>query len=208
MGEDATRWWDEAYDEGAPWDTGRPQPAIEDLVESGLVRGRVLDVGCGTGTHARHLAARGHPVTAVDFSARAVELARLKADERALDVTVRRADALDLDPSLGPFETVVDTGLFHTFEPAERTAYATSLARVLEPGGRVFVLAFSDRIDALHEDAPDGPGAPMPNLVSPPDFEAAFADGWRIEWVREEPFETSLRTVPGYLASVVRDGGS
>src|SRR5258708_12231071 len=44
--------WDEAYARGAaPWDIGRPQAAFVRLADSGLLRGRVLDSGCGTGEH-------------------------------------------------------------------------------------------------------------------------------------------------------------
>ena len=35
-----------------PWVIGEPQPAIVELERAGLIRGKVLDVGCGTGdTH-------------------------------------------------------------------------------------------------------------------------------------------------------------
>jgi len=46
--------WDEAYaaSRPAPWDIGRPQPAFVRLAEQGLLSGRVLDSGCGTGEQA------------------------------------------------------------------------------------------------------------------------------------------------------------
>ncbi|HKN42760.1 MAG TPA: hypothetical protein VJW23_02465, partial [Propionibacteriaceae bacterium] len=48
------------YDAGPPpWDIGRPQPAFLELADQGLLVGRVLDVGCGTGEHALMAAARG-----------------------------------------------------------------------------------------------------------------------------------------------------
>jgi hypothetical protein len=34
-----------------PWDTGAPQPALLALAKAGALRGRVLDIGCGTGEH-------------------------------------------------------------------------------------------------------------------------------------------------------------
>ena len=46
-----------------PWDIGRPQPAFLELAETGSLRGRVLDVGCGTGEHALMAAGLGRPAT-------------------------------------------------------------------------------------------------------------------------------------------------
>ena len=51
-----------------PWDIGRPQPAFLALADAGVIRGRVLDVGCGTGEHVllcadRGLDAVGHALT-------------------------------------------------------------------------------------------------------------------------------------------------
>ena len=50
--------WDASYENGpAPWDIGRPQPAIVHLVSGGgFVAGPVLDVGCGTGENTLHIA--------------------------------------------------------------------------------------------------------------------------------------------------------
>lgn len=164
------------------------------LAEAGEISGRVLDAGCGTGTLACYLAGRGHSVVGIDASSRAIEIAREKVRERDLDVTVRVADALALDPGLGPFDTVVDSGLFHAFETDDRATYAESLAGVLEPGGRAFVLSFG-------ADAPDDWG---PNPVVPGDIVTAFDGGWHVRGMRAEPFQTRTATVPGLLAVIER----
>jgi len=46
--------WDEVYtaDTPPPWDIGRPQPAFVRLADDGLLRGQVLDAGCGRGEQA------------------------------------------------------------------------------------------------------------------------------------------------------------
>ncbi|HLA47035.1 MAG TPA: class I SAM-dependent methyltransferase, partial [Thermoplasmata archaeon] len=45
-----------AYAGTPPWDIGRPQPEFVRLEEAGAIKGRVLDVGCGTGENALFLA--------------------------------------------------------------------------------------------------------------------------------------------------------
>jgi len=71
--------WDSAYQAGPPpWDIGRPQPAFIRLAGSGLLSGRVLDAGCGTGEHVLLAAAHGAQAMGVDVSALAIEKARGK----------------------------------------------------------------------------------------------------------------------------------
>jgi SAM-dependent methyltransferase len=182
-------------DDPAPWDIGEPQPAFVELAESGEIRGRVLDAGCGTGTHARWAAERGHPSVGVDVSEEGIERAREKASQRELDVSFRVANALDLPDDLGPFDTVLDSGLFHAFESDQRGTYADELADVVTTGGRVFVLGF-------REGAPEDWG---PNPFAPDDVRAAFSgDGWEIRETQDVAFETRETSVPGLLATVER----
>jgi hypothetical protein len=52
--------WDASYRDGpAPWDIGRPQPAIVRLASAGGIAGAVLDAGCGTGENTLHVASLG-----------------------------------------------------------------------------------------------------------------------------------------------------
>jgi len=194
MTDDPAEWWDEAYEGDPPWENGRPQPALVELVAAGELDGRVLDAGCGAGTHACYLAERGRSVVGVDVSERAIERARRTARERGLDATFRVGDALDLDPDLGPFDAAFDCGLFHALDSGQRDAYAESLAGVLPPGGRAFVLSFA-------EGAPDDWG---PDPVADADVREAFADGWRVRDLRDVRFETNDTAVPGSLAVLRR----
>src|SRR5258708_859713 len=94
--------WDEAYASSAPapWDIGRPQPAFVRLAEQGLLAGRVLDAGCGTGEQTLLAAAHGADAAGVDGSGLAVRRARQKAAVRGLGASfdtgaVRRLAVLE-----------------------------------------------------------------------------------------------------------------
>jgi SAM-dependent methyltransferase len=193
---DLAAWWDETYESAGdpPWDTGEPQPAIVEAAETSGLRGRVLDVGCGTGAHALWAAERGHDAVGVDVSSAGVEQARATAADRDLDATFRVANALDLPDGLGPFDTVVDSGLFHAFGSSERETYATELAGVVRSGGRLLLVGFA-------EGAPEDWG---PNPFAPEDVRAAFGRPWDVRAIRETGFETRETTVPGLLAILER----
>src|ERR1700727_1288180 len=90
--------WDASYLDGpAPWDIGRPQPAILRLAGEGAFAGAVLDAGCGTGENALQLASLGLPVLGVDVAETALSIAREKAAGRGIDADFVVADALHLD---------------------------------------------------------------------------------------------------------------
>jgi cyclopropane fatty-acyl-phospholipid synthase-like methyltransferase len=180
--------WDSAYEAGSrpPWDIGRPQPAFVRLADDGSLSGRVLDAGCGSGEHALLAAARGADAVGVDVSPRAIEQARRKAGERGLTVRFEVADALSLGELGLTFDTVIDSGLFHVFDDADRARYVTSLASVLPPGGTCYLMCFSDR----------QPGASGPRRVRQQELRTAFSDGWAVTAIVAEAFEVN----PGFGA--------
>ena len=138
--------WDASYHDGpAPWDTGQPQPAVVRLASEGGFAGAVLDAGCGTGENALHLASLAVAVLGVDVAETALAMARAKAEARGLDVKFTAADALHMERLDRKFETVLDCGLFHTFDSDERDTYVASVASVTGHGGTLFVLCFSDQ---------------------------------------------------------------
>jgi len=190
--------WDASYRGGpAPWDTGRPQPAIRRLTDEGAFAGAVLDAGCGTGENALHIAALGLPVVGVDVAETALSIAREKAAGRGIDADFVAADALHLDRLDRVFETVLDCGLFHTLDSDERRDYVASVASVTGRGGRLYVLCFRDA----------GPDA-GPHPVTQEELRAAFTRdrGWSVASIRPDRIETlfSARGVPAWLAKVER----
>src|SRR5438552_13975341 len=113
-----------AYDGKPPWDIDRPQPAFERALAEGLVRGRVLDVGCGTGEHVILFAQRGLDATGLDFVPKAIDIAKRKAAARgAARARFVVGDALHLERLAETFDTVTDSGCFHTFADEERRLF-------------------------------------------------------------------------------------
>jgi cyclopropane fatty-acyl-phospholipid synthase-like methyltransferase len=152
------------------------------LAKAGGFRGRVLDAGCGTGENAMEIAARGLATWGADLASTAIAEARRKAESRGLNVTFAVADALDL-ASLGlTFDSVLDCGLFHTFEDDDRAAYVESLASVVVAGGLVHLMCFSDL-------EPWGGG---PRRVTQAEIQASFVDRWQVASIDPERFETRL----------------
>jgi cyclopropane fatty-acyl-phospholipid synthase-like methyltransferase len=178
--------WDASYQGSpAPWDIGRPQAAFVRLAEAGLLSGRLLDAGCGTGEHVLLAAAHGADAMGVDLSGLAIEKARAKAAERGLTARFEAADALHLELLGERFGTVIDSGLFHVFDDGDRPSYVTSLAAVVEPGGSYYMMCFSDQ----------QPGAWGPHRVREEEIRAAFTDGWEI--VSLTPDQFSINPIHG-----------
>src|SRR5579883_2240420 len=100
--------FDDAYRGTPPWDIGHPQKALVELGESGEVKGRVLDIGCGTGEHALYFAKLGHEAWGIDFAPKAIDRAREKAKERGLNTHFEVVNALDLAGFSQTFDTVID----------------------------------------------------------------------------------------------------
>jgi SAM-dependent methyltransferase len=202
--------WDDAYTGRvpAPWDIGQPQPAFVRLARQGLLTGRLLDAGCGTGEQTLLAASSGADALGVDVSPLAIERARGKAAARGVPAaaggqmgTARFgvADALSLGDLGQSFDTILDSGLFHVFDDGSRARYVTSLASVLSPGGRLYLMCFSDR----------QPGTFGPRRVSQDELRAAFSDDWTIVAIQADTFEVNRgffdgTTTQAWLATISR----
>lgn len=70
-----------------------------------LVRGRVLDIGCGAGRHAIHFQQQGHDVLGIDVSPLAIETARRRGLQNARVISIT-----EISPEIGVFDTVLMLG--------------------------------------------------------------------------------------------------
>ncbi|QNJ95214.1 class I SAM-dependent methyltransferase [Mycolicibacterium fluoranthenivorans] len=152
----------------APWVIGEPQPAIVELEKTGVLGGRILDIGCGLGEHTILLTRLGYDVLGIDYVAEAIARARVNAEEKGIDARFEVADALDLGADPG-YDTIVDSALFHIFDDVDRTRYVAGLHRACRPGGLVHVLALSDS------------GRGFGPSVGEQTIRTAFGAGWALE---------------------------
>ena len=105
---------------------------------------RVLDLGGGPGRYAIWLAERGHRVALADLSPELLQIARREVERAGVAAAVEEiveADACDLARwPTACFDAALCLGPFyHLPERADRERAAAELARVVRPGGVVFV---------------------------------------------------------------------
>jgi|SRR5579864_7435861 len=167
------------YSGQPPWDIGKPQKSFIDVADQ--ITGTVLDAGCGTGDTALFLAGRGCKVTGIDFLEAPIQRAQRKAAERGVQATFLVKDALTLKDWTERFDNVIDSGLFHVFSDEDRLRYVEGLATIIKPGGRLFLMCFSD----------EEPGTQGPRRVSKKELHDAFTEGWNIESI--EPMQVEVR---------------
>ncbi|HVP25063.1 MAG TPA: class I SAM-dependent methyltransferase [Methanomicrobiales archaeon] len=210
-----------------PWDIGRPQKEFVLLVKRGEITGSVLDIGCGTGENALFFAKEGHEVWGIDSTALAIGKAKEKAAARGLQVHFLVLDALhmselirkfdtgrgtakrfstarepagqvpDQEKTTELFSTATDSGLFHTLPDADRPVFVENLAAVLAPGGKYFMLCFSEL----------EPGGYGPRRITRPEIRATFRDGWTVNYIRPAVFESRTRAEGSraWLAGITKE---
>ncbi|ADB31347.1 Methyltransferase type 11 [Kribbella flavida DSM 17836] len=106
---------------------------------------RALDLGCGPGRNALHLAAAGFEVDAVDLSPTAIAWGEDRARDAGATITFHCGDAFALpnDQLTGPYDLIYDSGCFHHLPPHRRISYLALLDRVLAPGGHLALTTFA-----------------------------------------------------------------
>lgn len=151
------------------WGDLRIPPEVKTL--AGATPGqRLLEWGCGMGRFARHAAALGNQVTAVDFSAAAIERARALADEEGVQVDFKVGDVTDLRGLSGPFDASWDVGCFHCLDVTQQARYAAEAARLLRPGATHLLWALD--------------WSPSELALSPESVERVFAPGFVLKEAR------------------------
>ncbi|MEV6673712.1 class I SAM-dependent methyltransferase [Streptomyces sp. NPDC051162] len=156
---DGATWWDGFYTDRSkpvPFFVAKPDENLASYIDRGLITpGRALDLGCGPGRNALHLAALGFQVDAVDLSPTAIAWAEERAREAGADIRFHCGDAFALAGTelTGPYDLIHDSGCFHHLPPHRRVSYRALLERALAPGGHLSLACFAS--GAMGSELPD-----------------------------------------------------
>lgn len=119
-----------------------------------LSRGKILDVGCGAGSHALYLQEKGFDVTAIDISENAVKACKLRGLKK---VKVKDLASITNEK----FDTILllmnGTGIFGTLEKCG--SYLLKLKSLLNENGQILIDS-SDIIYMFDEDEDGGKWIP------------------------------------------------
>jgi SAM-dependent methyltransferase len=173
--------WNQRYLQGdLPWDSGLPSRELNRVIEEGLLAPcRAIELGCGTGTNACYLAERGFQVTAVDVSAKAIEMADAQAEALKQRPTFVVADITRLPAVGGPFEFIFDRGCYHCLRLIDLAGYRSALEQLSTAGTRLLLLTGN-----ANEQTEQGPPR-----VREEEIRSELGVLFEIHWIREFRFQ-------------------
>jgi 2-polyprenyl-3-methyl-5-hydroxy-6-metoxy-1,4-benzoquinol methylase len=100
----------------------------------------ILDLGCGTGRHVVYLARSGFSVSGLDSSPEGIRLTREWLEEEGLDADLRLQSMSEKLPFEDGFlDAVISVQVIHHADIATIRSIVQEIARVLKPGGLLFV---------------------------------------------------------------------
>jgi len=92
-------------------------PYVQKAID--LVKGRVLDIGCGAGRHSLHLQEKGHDVLGIDVSPLAIQVCKQRGLRKTENISI---DEVNFPPN--SFDTIImmgnNFGLFGNLENARK----------------------------------------------------------------------------------------
>lgn len=133
---------DRRFFKASPFFCGEP-PFSRLIPFGGLVGKRVLEIGCGLGSHSQLLAEAGCELTAIDLTERAVALTTRRLCLRGLSAEVREMDAERIEFADAEFDFAWSWGVIH--HSAHTGQIVREVARVLKPGGEFRFMVYNRR---------------------------------------------------------------
>ncbi len=185
------------YKEETPvWEINRPQKAVMSLLKAGSVKGRVLELGCGTAENSIYLTENGFEVMGIDLSQHAIDIARQKAKAKGVSVELICGDLFKHDFGGALFDTILDSGVFHAFSDNARKKYMKVLRQLAHPEGQLHLIAWSDL----------EPGEDGPRRLSQDEIRRVFEKEWTDITIVKSVYETNTHAhgAAAWLASMTK----
>jgi 2-polyprenyl-3-methyl-5-hydroxy-6-metoxy-1,4-benzoquinol methylase len=137
-------YWDGLYLSGQHetlWETRAVSPDLHDLLSSLdlVAASQVLDLGCGSGLEACHMASLGLKVSGLDLSRSAIGMAMARAAAADLSVDFRSGNVLELPYDSARFDLLTDRGCLHLIPHGKWQQFAKECARVMKPGAHLYL---------------------------------------------------------------------
>ncbi|ORI20556.1 bifunctional 2-polyprenyl-6-hydroxyphenol methylase/3-demethylubiquinol 3-O-methyltransferase UbiG [Rhodococcus sp. 1168] len=159
---DPTGWFDKLYREAAdgnavvPWHRVEPNPLIVEWAQSRAGDRRAALVGgCGYGTDAEFIASLGYETTAFDVSPTAIDAARRRFPQSAVNYEV--ADVLAMPTQWrGTFDVVIESITVQSMPLWVRSDAIAAIASTVSAGGTLLV------VSGIREEGVDVDGPPWP----------------------------------------------
>lgn len=144
-------YWEQMYEmplEELPWEIKEAPPELREYIAKNRVEnGTALDAGCGTGNFSVYLAQNGFQVTGVDYSEKALAIARKNNEQLKLHIHYVRTDLTTLADTLKgeSFNLILDYKVAHHLNPESLKKYLVDCESLLKPGGRILLVCYSDK---------------------------------------------------------------
>ena len=141
--------WD---NESPHYKTRNPQKETLDFIEflkKNKVKGRSLDIGCGGGRHVIAFAKTGFNSYGIDYSKKAIKLAKLDAKDKNIKVNLKIGNVFNLPYKKDFFDVVHDTGCLHHIRKKDWPIYLKNILKVLKKDGYYKLFCFNNNTKFL-----------------------------------------------------------
>jgi SAM-dependent methyltransferase len=129
-----------------PWNIETLPCILQDLLRSKTLSPcKIIELGCGVGNYLRYFSKIGFNATGVDISDKAIDIARILAQEADVKCEFIAADVLgNLAVIKSKYDFAYDWELLHHIFPEYRSKYIENVHRLLTTKGRYISVCFSE----------------------------------------------------------------